>query len=402
MNNKFKKTITACFIGYISQAIVNTFVPLLFLTFQSSYGIPLDMITLLITVNFIIQLMTDVAATRIVDRFGYRCCAVTAHFLAALGLILLAVLPEILPNAYVGLMISVIVYAMGGGLTEVVISPIVESCPSEHKDKTMSLLHSFYCWGSVGVIVLSALFFFTVGIEHWRILSVVWACLPLANAFLFLVVPLQNIVKDGEESLTVGQLFKNGTFWLLFSVILCGGASEAALSQWASAFVESGLGLSKALGDLVGPALFAAFMGLCRVCYGAFGGKLKLDNAMMFSGVLCVVSYLITALATSPILSLVGMALCGFSVGLMWPGAYSSAAASIKGGGNAMFALLALGGDIGCVAGPAAVGMISDIFDGDMSRGILYAAIFPVALTLIMLFKLYLNKKTDRTETKKQ
>lgn len=396
MTNKFRKTIVACFMGYISQAIVNTFVPLLFLTFQSSYGIPLDKITLLITVNFIIQLLTDVAATRLVDRFGYRRCVVTAHFLAALGLVSLATLPELLPSAYVGLMISVVIYAIGGGLIEVVISPIVESCPSEHKDKTMSLLHSFYCWGSVGVIALSALFFFTVGIEHWRILSVIWACLPLANAFLFLIVPLQNIISEGEESLTVSSLFKNGTFWLLFAVILCGGASEAALSQWASAFVESGLGLSKALGDLVGPALFAASMGVCRVLYSGSGGKLRLDNAMLLSGVLCIASYLITALAPHPIFSLAGMALCGFSVGLMWPGAYSSAAASIKGGGNAMFALLALGGDIGCVLGPSAVGMITDIFDGDMTVGILFAVLFPIVLTAVMGLKLYKDKKTKK------
>lgn len=396
MRNSFQKTITACFVGYVVQAIVNTFVPLLFLTFQSSYGIPLEKITLLITINFFIQLLTDMAAAYLVDRVGYRISAVTAHFLAALGLILLAVLPEILPDPFVGLLIAVFFYAVGGGLIEVVISPIVESCPSERKDKTMSLLHSFYCWGSVGVISLSAIFFFVFGTEKWRILSVVWAIVPVINAVLFMRVPLQNIVPEGESGMSTGQLLKTGRFWLFFLVILCAGASEAAVSQWASAFAESTLGLSKALGDLVGPALFAVTMGISRLIYGKSGDRLDLNVAMTLSGALCVVSYLLVALSSVPALALFGMALSGFSVGLMWPGAYSSASASIKGGGNAMFALLALGGDFGCVGGPAVVGLLSGVFGGDMRTGILCSIVFPVVLTAIMF--LYTKKHRDKKQ----
>lgn len=395
MKNVYGKTIFGCFIGYVVQAIVNIFVPLLFITFQSEYGIPLDKITLLITVNFFIQLSTDIAASVLVDKLGYRTCVVAAHALAAAGLISLTFLPDLTADPFIGLILSVFLYAIGGGLIEVVISPIVESCPLERKDKTMSLLHSFFCWGSVGVIVISAAFFFIFGIENWRILSLIWAVVPLLNGILFLFAPLKNIIEDGETGLSVPQLLRSGKFWLFFLIILCAGASEAAVSQWASAFVEKSLGLNKTLGDLVGPALFAVAMGLSRLLYGKSKNGIKLNVAMAACGALCVVAYLITSLATNAIISLVGMALCGFSVGIAWPGTYSAASASIKNGGNAMFALLALGGDIGCLSGPTLVGFITDAIGGDMKTGILFAVIFPAVLTVAALSLLRKNEKPD-------
>lgn len=396
MKNPFGKTIIACFIGYVVQAIVNIFVPLLFITFQTTYEIPLEKITLLITINFILQLATDTAATVLVDKLGYRTCAVSAHFFAAFGLIMLAVLPELLPDPFIGLAISVASYAIGGGLIEVVISPIVESCPNEHKETTMSLLHSFYCWGSVGVIVLSSLFFFTVGIEHWRILTTIWALLPLANGIFFLFVPMQNLIPKGEKGLSFSQLLHNQQFWMFFIIIICAGASEAAIAQWASTFAESSLGISKALGDLVGPALFATAMGLSRMLYGKFGEKLDLNLTMALSGFLCILSYLTIALVPVPQLSLLGMAICGFSVGIMWPGTYSSAAAEIKNGGNIMFALLAFGGDLGCAGGPAVVGILTECFQGNMKTGILLAIVFPVVLTITVAIFLRSRSKRKR------
>jgi len=387
MKNIYRKTIFSCFVGYVVQAIVNTFVPLLFLTFQSEYGIPLSQITLLITVNFCLQLFIDFVSAFLIDRLGYRICAVSAHVFAAVGLILLTVLPEALPDPFVGLLISVLLYAIGGGLLEVVVSPIVEACPSEHKEKTMSLLHSFYCWGSVGVAAVSALFFFGFGIGNWKILALVWAVVPLVNAVCFAFVPLKKLIEEGETSLSVPQLLKNKMFWLFAVLMLCAGASEAAIVQWSSAFVESNLGLSKSVGDLVGPALFAAMMGISRMIYGKFGEKLDLDKMMLFSGMLCVVSYLVMALVPHPAIALVGMAVSGFSVGIMWPGTFSTASATVKGGGNAMFALLALAGDFGCASGPAVVGFFSDLFQGNMRIGILFALFFPALLTVAMLIK---------------
>ncbi len=388
MDNKYQKTIYACFLGYIVQAIVNNFVPLLFLTFESAYNIPLSKITLLITFNFGIQLLVDLLSAGFVDKIGYRVCAVAAHIFSALGLLGLSVLPEILPDAYIGLLISVTIYALGGGLLEVLVSPIVESCPSKNKEKTMSLLHSFYCWGHVGVVLFSTLFFKIFGIDNWKILTCIWIIIPLANAFLFSRVPLAPLVKDGETGASMPALFKNRIFWLLMLMMLCAGASEQAVSQWASTFAERGLGVGKTIGDLAGPMTFAILMGSARAFYGKFGDRINLDKFMIGSGVLCIASYLCISLSPSPFLSLVGCGVCGLSVGIMWPGSFSKASAAIRNGGTAMFALLALAGDLGCSGGPSLVGYISSIASDNLKKGILAAIIFPFLLIVgILLLK---------------
>ncbi len=374
--------------GYIVQAIVNNFVPLLFLTFESAYNIPLSKITLLITFNFGIQLLVDLLSAGFVDKIGYRVCAVAAHIFSALGLLGLSVLPEILTDAYIGLLISVTIYALGGGLLEVLVSPIVESCPSKNKEKTMSLLHSFYCWGHVGVVLFSTLFFRIFGIDNWKILTCIWIIIPLANAFLFSRVPLAPLVKDGETGASMPALFKNRIFWLLMLMMLCAGASEQAVSQWASTFAERGLGVGKTIGDLAGPMTFAILMGSARAFYGKFGDRINLDKFMIGSGVLCIASYLCISLSPSPFLSLVGCGVCGLSVGIMWPGSFSKASAAIRNGGTAMFALLALAGDLGCSGGPSLVGYISSIASDNLKKGILAAIIFPFLLIVgILLLK---------------
>ena len=371
--------------GYIVQAIVNNFVPLLFLTFESTYNIPLSKITLLITFNFGIQLLVDLLSAGFVDKIGYRVCAVAAHIFSALGLLGLSILPEILPDAYIGLLISVTIYALGGGLLEVLVSPIVESCPSKNKEKTMSLLHSFYCWGHVGVVLFSTLFFKIFGIDNWKILTCIWIIIPLANAFLFTRVPLAPLVKDGETGLSMPALFKNRIFWLLMLMMLCAGASEQAVSQWASTFAERGLGVGKTIGDLAGSM---TLMGSARAFYGKFGDRINLDKFMIGSGVLCIASYLCISLSPSPFLSLVGCGICGLSVGIMWPGSFSKASAAIRNGGTAMFALLALAGDLGCSSGPSLVGYISSIASDNLKKGILAAIIFPFLLIVgILLLK---------------
>ena len=388
MNEKYKKTVYACFIGYIVQAIVNNFVPLLFLTFESTYQIPLGQITMLITINFGIQLLVDLLSTGFVDKIGYRASIMIAHIFSAAGLLGLAILPEILPNAYTGLLISVAIYALGGGLIEVLISPIMDSCPTDNKEKAMSLLHSFYCWGHVGVVLLSTLFFRIFGIQNWKILTILWVIVPLYNTFLFAKTPMIPVIAEGETGMSIIDLCKNKVFWVLMLMMLCAGASEQSVSQWASTFAERGLGVSKTLGDLAGPMAFAILMGSARAFYGRFGDKLDLDKFMMGSGILCIASYLCISLAPTPFLSLVGCAICGLSVGIMWPGSFSKASASIRNGGTAMFALLALAGDLGCSGGPTLVGYLSSIQSNDLRKGILAAIAFPVLLVLgILLLK---------------
>ena len=380
MNARYQRTIYACFTGYIVQAIINNFVPLLFVTFESTYHIPLSKITILITFNFGIQLLVDLLSTGFVDKIGYRASIMIAHIFAAAGLLGLAVLPELLPSAYAGLLISVTVYALGGGLLEVLVSPIVESCPTDNKEKAMSLLHSFYCWGHVGVVLFSTLFFKLFGIENWKILTCIWLIVPAVNTFVFAGTPIAPLVEEGKKGMSMLDLCKTRVFWILMLMMTCAGASEQAVSQWASTFAERGLGVSKTVGDLAGPMAFAILMGSARAFYGKFGDRISLDKFMVGSGLLCVLSYLCISLSPSPFLSLVGCAVCGLSVGIMWPGSFSKAAALIRNGGTAMFALLALAGDLGCSGGPTLVGYVSSMASDDLKKGILAAIVFPVLL----------------------
>lgn len=397
MNEKkvnYQKTMYACFVGYIVQAIVNNFFPLLFLTFEKTYQIPLSRITMLITINFGIQLLVDLLSARFIDKIGYRAAIIIAHIFSAAGLLGLAVLPELLPDAYAGLLVSVTAYALGGGLIEVLISPIMESCPTRNKEKAMSLLHSFYCWGHVGVVLFSTLFFKLFGIENWKILTCIWIIVPVINIFVFARTPMAPLVAEGEQGMSMLDLCKNKIFWVLMLMMLCAGASEQAVSQWASTFAERGLDVSKTLGDLAGPMSFAVLMGSARAFYGKFGDRIDLDKFMMGSSLLCVASYLCISLSPSPALSLVGCGICGLSVGIMWPGSFSKASASIKNGGTALFALLALGGDLGCLGGPTLVGYVSSRAAEDLKKGILAAIVFPVLLIAGILLLKALKKNT--------
>ncbi len=379
MNRKYQKTIYACFIGLSVQAILINFLPLLFITLQSEYNIPLLQITFLITVNFITQLLVDVGAIFFVDIIGYRATVILAHVFSAGGLILLIVLPEFLNSPYTGLFISVITYSIGAGLLEVVLSPIIEACPTDNKEKAMSLLHSFYSWGQVGVVLFSTIFFVVFGIENWKILALLWAIIPLANIVLFVKAPIESLESHGP--LNLKALFSQKIFWVFIIVMIAAGASEQSISQWASTFAEQALGISKMWGDLAGPMAFAICMGIARVYYGKHGEKIRLEKFIIVSGFSCASLYLLVALVSNPMIALLACACTGFSVGIMWPGVFSLASKDLK-GGTAMFALLALGGDLGCSAGPTVVGVVSNTFSNNFRLGILVATIFPIILVI--------------------
>lgn len=381
VKDNYNHTLYASYIGYITQAIVNNFAPLLFLTFQSTLGISLDRIALLVTLNFGVQLLVDLSAARFVDRIGYRTAIVAAHLFAGAGLVGLAVLPSLLPSPYAGLLLSVVCYAIGGGLIEVLISPIVEACPTARKEAAMSLLHSFYCWGHVFVVLASTAFFLTVGIANWRVLACVWAAVPLLNALYFARVPIASLVEEGE-GLPLRALLREKSFWVLGLLMVCAGASEQGMSQWASAFAEGALGVSKTMGDLAGPLSFALCMGTARALYAAFSERISLRRFMAGSAVLCILSYLGASLTRNALLGLASCALCGLSVGILWPGTFSMAAKALRRGGTALFALLALAGDLGCSAGPAVVGVVSEAMGANLRMGLLAAVVFPAALLL--------------------
>lgn len=384
MKSKYQKTLIACYLGFITQAIAANFAPLLFLTFHRTYQISLGRIAFISTAFFFTQLLVDLFCAKYVDRIGYRRSVIASEVFSAAGLIGLAFLPSLLPDPYVGILISVIIYAMGSGLIEVLVSPIVEACPFDNKDSVMSLLHSFYCWGSVGVILLSTIFFAIFGIENWRILACIWALIPLYNTFNFISCPIESLTEEGE-GLSIRQLCHIPIFWIALILMVCAGASEISMAQWASAYVESALGISKSIGDIIGPCLFAVMMGMSRSFYGKYGENIDLMKFMIGSGALCLVCYLLSALAPLPFLNLVGCAVCGFSVGIMWPGTISIASKKIPLGGTAMFALLAMAGDLGGSVGPAIVGFVTQNANDNLKVGMLAGCVFPTVLVLSVL-----------------
>ncbi|MBP5793422.1 MAG: MFS transporter [Spirochaetaceae bacterium] len=391
-NKNYGKTLIACYLGFITQAITANFAPLLFLTFHNSYGVPLGKIALIPAVFFMTQLTVDIICAQVVDKIGYRKCVVTSEITSALGLVLMAFLPDAMPHPFTGIIISVVVYAIGSGLIEVLVSPIVEACPFEHKEATMSLLHSFYCWGSVGVILLSTLFFKFAGIQNWKLLACLWAVVPIIHIFNFATCPIEHPT-GGEKGMGIIALFRLPLFYVTVVLMVCAGASEISMAQWASAFTESALGLSKTAGDLAGPCLFAVAMGSCRAFFGKFGSRINLIKFMICSGLTCVISYLLASLSTQPVIGLIGCILCGFSVAIMWPGTISVCSPRIPKGGTAFFAMLAMAGDLGGSAGPALVGNISQTAGDNLQRGLLAGVVFPVVLVIALILLVLAERK---------
>ena len=385
LSNNWKATIYASYAGYITQAIVNSYITLLFVTFQKQYALSLAKITFLITFNFCLQLLIDAFSARFVDRVGYRKCIVAAHICAAAGLAMLGILPNVLPDPYTGILISVIVYAVGGGLIEVLISPIVEACPTDDKTAAMSMLHSFYCWGQAGTVLVSTVFFALAGVGSWRVLAIVWAAVPVLNMLLFARVPINTLIPEGEQGRSLSSLIKDKAFWLFVIMMLCAGACELTVSQWASAFAEAGLHVSKQTGDLLGPMGFALLMGSARAIFGKYGGRMSLKRFMAASAVLCLICYLVIGLTDSAAAGLIGCMACGFSVGIFWPGTFSIASSRIPNGATLMFALFALSGDLGCGGGPTLAGRLSSLFGDDLHKGILCACIFPAVMLVCVL-----------------
>ena len=393
MKPNYQKTLRACYLGFITQAIAANFAPLLFLKFHEDFGISLGRIALISTVFYLTQLIVDVVCAVFVDRIGYRKSVVASEVLSVLGLVGLSFLPDLCGSPFAGILVCVTIYAVGSGLIEVLVSPIVEACPFAHKEAVMSLLHSFYCWGSVGVIVLSSLFFTVFGIGSWRILACLWALLPLYNVFNFASCPIERLTEEGK-GMTIFQLFKTPLFWVAVLLMICAGASELAMAQWASAYTEAALGFPKAVGDLLGPCLFAVTMGISRMIYGKYGEKIPLHKYMLVSGALCLGCYLLASLAVNPVFSLIGCIFCGFSVGIMWPGTISIISPRLPQGGTALFAMLAMAGDLGGAFGPSLVGPASQLNSNDLHSGMLAGSVFPLVLIVALAALSLQSKKT--------
>lgn len=384
----YLKTVAACFTAYICQAVAVNFVPLLFVTFNKTYGIPLEEITVLVILNFVSQLITDMVASKYVSKIGYRPCLIACHVFCCTGFLAMAVLPDLI-NPFMGLLIATVIYSVGAGLIEVLLNPVIESCPIKNKARILSVMHSFYCWGVVGAVLISTAFFAIFGLENWKILTCIWALIPFCNAILFAFVPLYPIAEETEDGANYKKLFSQPVFIIIMIVMLCAGAAELTVGQWASTFVEQGLNIPKSYGDLVGVCGFAVCMGISRMIYAKYSEHVSIYRVLIYSALLCVVSYLLIGIAASPILALAGCLLCGLSVGMFWPGVILIASRKVKAGGTTMYALCALGGDVGCTAGPALAGFMTGVLGDSLRLGILCSIIFPIILLggVIMLSK---------------
>lgn len=383
----YDRTVVACFVGYVTQAVINNFMPLLFVTFATTLGIGMTRLSALITINFVTQLVVDVLAGKFVDRIGYKPCILAAHVAALAGLLVLGLLPVHVPDPYPAIVAAVFLYAVGGGLIEVMVSPIVEACPSKHKAKAMSLLHSFYCWGQLGTVLISTVFLFVFGAASWPILACLWAIVPAIGIAMFAGAPMPAIIPEGTTAMRFVDLLKRPAFLLMFLMMLCAGAAEQGMSQWASAFAETGLGVTKVIGDLAGPAMFALMMGLSRTIYGIWGHRMNLTVFISGSSLLCVSMYLTASLCSIPLVGLAACAITGFSVGIMWPGTFSMAADAMPGGGTLMFALLAVAGDLGCASGPAVVGFVASANGDDLKTGLLFGSLFAAVLLVCVVIE---------------
>ena len=390
---KYHRTLIACYFGYISQSIINNLLPLLFVTLQNQFHLTVAQIGFMVTFNFFMQLVVDLIAAKYADRVGYRACMVIAHAACAIGLAGLAVFPFVLPHPYLGLLLSISIYAIGGGLTEVLVSPIVQALPLKRKESVISVLHSFYCWGHAGVVLLTTLFFYLAGTENWRWICVLWAIVPAANIIMCMICPMCKLVEE-EEQVPFRTLFGNKLFWILIVMMLCAGAAEHSMVQWSSFFAEEGLQVPKAVGDLLGPCMFAILMGITRAVYGAFGDRFPLQKVLVLTSALCIISYLVAVFAPIPMISLIGCGFCGIAVGLMWPGVFNLSAKYCIRGGTAMFALLALAGDLGCSVGPSIVSAVATTFDGELKFGLLAASVFPLILALGVFMLRKVQRKT--------
>ncbi|GAA3854545.1 MFS transporter [Tessaracoccus defluvii] len=373
-----RHTLAASYVGYVTQAIINNLGPLMFIIWHDSFGISFSALGAIVAFNFGFQLLVDLVAPKAIDAVGYRVSMVVAHVTAAAGLIAMGVLPFVAPSPLLGLILATGICAFGGGLLEVLVSPVVEACPTENKAFHMSLLHSFYCWGHVAVVALSTVGFLLLGEDRWPLLCFAWAIVPALNAVLLWFVPYFPLVTEGTPMRYI-DLLRRRRFWLLVLLMLAAGASEQAMSQWASAYAQAGLGLEKTMGDLLGPLMFAVCMGLSRVIFGSRATRDNVSRIMIGTLTACVAAYLLAALSPWPGLGLVGVALGGFSVGMLWPGTFTVGSAAFPRGGTVLFALLALGGDAGCALGPAVVGVAADA-TGSLSTAMLTGTVFPVLM----------------------
>ena len=376
MNSKYTQTKLASYIGYIVQAIINNFLPILFIAFQDVYALSYEKLARLIVFNFVTQMITDLITPKIVNVIGYKKASVLAHFCASLGLVMLSVLPSLM-SPYLAIIISIIVYAFGSGLIEVIISPIIENLPTDNKKSNMAFLHSFYCWGQAFTIIVTTILIFVFGYRRWNFIPLIWAIVPFLNMFFFMRVPVIEPTSETKKA-TFSVLFKSSKFRCFMVMMFCAGACEIAMAEWASIFAQQALGISKVIGDLLGPCAFAIFMGLGRIWYAKVAEKVSFRKTLIYMSMACFLCYIVVAFCKIPFVSLMCCALCGFTVSLSWPGLYSAGAKKFPEGASVMYSVFAMCGDTGCCLGPWVLGIVADSLG--LNIGFAAASVFPIIM----------------------
>ncbi len=389
----YKHTIRACYAGTFTMSLVSNLTPLLFVILMDSFGLTFEQVGRLTLVNFMTQIAADLVFSKPVDKWGVRPFVAGGHFLCTIGLVLFALAPMYAPhNTYIWFMVSTVLFSCGGGLLELLLSPIVQAIPGDEKARAMSMLHSFYAWGFILVVVLTTTALGVFGSANWPLIMITWAILPLATGIAFLKVPLAPQVSEEQRTRT-GVLLSSAFFVVVVLGIAAGGAAEVSMSQWISAFTERALGLSKQMGDLVGVCMFALFLGIGRASYGKWGGKTDVTTLMLWGAVGSVLCFLGAALIPNPILAMACCAANGLCVSLLWPGSIVTAAARFPLAGASMFAILAAGGDVGAAFGPWAVGAVADVVPSGLRGGLLVGTIYPAIMVVCMLVVRAMNRR---------
>lgn len=356
----YQLTTISCFVGIFCQAVSSNITAILFIPLMTLYGLSYVHLGLLVGINFTTQVLVDIIASRLVDRYGFRVFVLPSDILAVIGLVLFGLTPVLFDNILTGLVFSTIIFSASCGLQEVMLSPIVNAIPHNDKGPAMALMHSFYAWGQVATIIITTLFLFFFGIENWQVIVFLWALVPLVNFFMFLAAPFPGVIHENQR-MTMRDLILKPFYLVALLAIMGGAATELVMNQWSSTFSEKVLELPKVTGDILGMCGFAVFLGLGRVLYGRYGSKINMNNVLVGSAAAAVVCYIAVAISPLPAISLAACAVCGLAASLLWPGTLVITAEKYPLAGAWIFAILAAAGDIGAASGPFAAGVITDL-----------------------------------------
>ena len=411
--DQYKLTKNACYLTGMTMAISANLSPLLFLIFRDMYNLSYTLLGFLVVINFFTQLFIDLIFTFFTKYFDIHKAVRTTPLVVFVGLVLYAALPRFFPElAFLWIMVGTVIFSIASGLSEVLLSPVIATIPSETPEREMSKLHSMYAWGVVGVVIVSTLFLSVFGGRNWMYLALFWSIVPFVAFLMFLKAKLPQMDNFGGEQKQT-KIFSKGII-LCTLCIFFGGASECTMSQWASGFIENAIGVPKVYGDVIGVALFAALLGTGRILYSKYGRKII--NILLYGMLGASACYFTASLSLSPVVGVIACALTGIFTSMLWPGTLIYVEEKFDNVGVAIYALMAAGGDMGASVAPQLLGIVSDKFSltsfalniskifnisveqVGMRAGLLLTGLFPVMGVLCILCMKKHFKKHGKTK----